>query len=85
MNAIGKLAGIGLRIGKRKAHRACTAVIAAAGSSSRMGGQNKLFVELGGIPVLARTLMTYESCALIDDIVIVARNEDLQHRDRHRW
>ena len=34
----------------------CAALVAAAGSSSRMGGVNKLLEPLDGIPVLARTL-----------------------------
>ena len=34
----------------------CAALVAAAGSSSRMGGVNKLLQPLDGIPVLARTL-----------------------------
>ena len=33
----------------------CAALVAAAGSSSRMGGVNKLLQPLDGIPVLART------------------------------
>ena len=34
----------------------CAAVVAAAGSSSRMGGVNKLLQPLDGVPVLVRTL-----------------------------
>ena len=33
----------------------CTALVAAAGSSTRMG-ENKMFMDVRGIPVLARTL-----------------------------
>ncbi|MCL2124387.1 MAG: 2-C-methyl-D-erythritol 4-phosphate cytidylyltransferase [Oscillospiraceae bacterium] len=56
---------------------ACTAVIAAAGSSRRMGGGDKLFAELHGAPVLAYTLMAYQKCALIDEIIVVARADAL--------
>lgn len=56
--------------------RVC-AVLVAAGSSRRMGGENKLMMELGGIPVLAHTLMAFERCDVIDDIVLVCREEDI--------
>lgn len=69
------------RIIKRRLRRGgnnrCTAVIAAGGSSNRMGGENKLFSLIDGIPVLARTLMVFEASPLIHDIVLVAREEDI--------
>lgn len=55
--------------------RVC-AVIPAAGSSQRMGGENKLLLELTGVPILAHTLMAFESCELVDWIVVVAREVD---------
>lgn len=56
-----------------------TALILAAGASSRMGSQiSKQFLEVDGIPVLARTLQAYEQCPLIREIVIVARPQDEQ-------
>lgn len=55
----------------------CTAIIAAAGSSARMGGENKLLLPLGDIPVLARTLRAVDRAASIDEIIIAAREEDL--------
>jgi 2-C-methyl-D-erythritol 4-phosphate cytidylyltransferase len=55
----------------------CTAVVAAAGSSARMGGEtNKLLLPLEGIPVLARTLQALEQAGWVDAIVIAAREED---------
>lgn len=53
-----------------------TAIILAAGNSSRMGGINKQLEEIDGIPVLARTLLAYESCPLIHEIILVVRLED---------
>ena len=54
-----------------------TALILAAGSSSRMGAKiSKQFLEVSGIPVLARTLLAYEKCALIREIVVVTRSQD---------
>jgi len=54
----------------------CTAVVAAAGSSTRMG-TNKLLLELGGMPILARTLCNLQACEDIHEIVIVCRSEDI--------
>lgn len=54
----------------------CTAVVPAAGSSTRMEGQDKMLLELGDRPVLVRTLQTLEACVLIHEIVVVTR-EDL--------
>jgi len=55
----------------------CAALVAAAGSSSRMGGVNKLLEPLDGIPVLAWTLMALEQAASIDEIIIATREESL--------
>ena len=54
----------------------CSAVVAAAGSSRRMAGTNKLFLPLEGIPVLARTLRALDETELVDEIVVAAREED---------
>ena len=62
---------------ERDAHPFCSAVVAAAGSSSRMGGVNKLLLPLEGIPVLARTLRALDEARLVDEIVVAAREEDL--------
>lgn len=55
----------------------CAAIIAAAGSSVRYGGENKLMQELGGMPVLARTLLAVDRARSIDEIVIAAREDEL--------
>lgn len=62
---------------KKAAHPFCSAIVAAAGSSSRMEGENKLFLPLDGIPVLARTLMALNEAELVDEIVVAVREEDL--------
>ena len=54
----------------------CTAVIVAAGSSTRMG-QDKLFLPVAGIPVLARTMLQFQRCREINEIVVVTREERL--------
>ncbi len=48
------------------------AVIAAGGSSTRMG-ENKLLIELDGIPVLVHTLIAFENSRFIDEIILVAK------------
>ena len=55
----------------------CSALVAAAGSYSRMGGVNKLLEPLDGIPVLARTLMALQASQRVDEIVVATREEDL--------
>jgi len=56
----------------------CTALVAAAGSSTRMGGEtSKLLLPLDGVPVLARTLQALELASGVDAIVIASREEDI--------
>ena len=55
----------------------CTALVAAAGASSRMGGVNKLLQPLDGVPVLARTLAALQLARQVDEIVVACREEDL--------
>lgn len=55
----------------------CSAILAAAGNASRMGGENKLLMPLGDKPVLAHTLLALDSTEEIDEIVIAAREDEL--------
>ena len=55
----------------------CSAVVPAAGASRRMGGENKLFASLAGAPVLGRTVEALARSALISEIVVAAREEEL--------
>ena len=71
-----------LKLGKNlfssdKGHPFTSAVIAAGGSSSRMQGENKLFLRICGVPVIAHTLEAFQNCALIDEIIVSAREEDI--------
>lgn len=52
----------------------CTAVIVAAGSSERMGF-DKLTVMLEGQPVLVRAIDAFEHSPLIEEIVVVTRED----------
>ena len=62
---------------QRKKQRGMVSAIVAAGGSSQRMGENKLLMELYGIPVLARTLLTLDGCREIDEIILVCREEDM--------
>ena len=55
----------------------CSAVILAAGSSTRMG-TDKGMLELCGIPVLMRSLLAFEEHELVDEIILVVKKEKLE-------
>ena len=55
-----------------------TAIILAAGKSTRMGGGvDKAFLSLVNKPVVAWSLVAFERCAEIDRIILVVRKEQL--------
>lgn len=58
-------------------HPFVTAIVVAAGNSTRMGGVNKQFLPLLGVPVLVRTLQALSECSCIDEIVVAAREADI--------
>lgn len=54
-----------------------TAIVVAAGNSTRMGGVNKQFLLVDGVPVLIRTLRAFSECEIINEIIVAARQEDI--------
>ena len=54
------------------------AVIAAAGSSRRMGGMDKVFAQLGEKPILARVVDVFQGCNPIDQIVVILSEQNLE-------
>ena len=55
-----------------------TAIIVAAGKSERMGtGTDKAFLNLGPKPVLAWSLLAFERCTDVDQIVVVVRKDQI--------
>lgn len=54
----------------------CSVVIVAAGDSERMGC-DKMLMTLGAKPVIIRTLMAFQKCPMVDDIVVVTRQEKI--------
>ena len=63
-------------------YRTVGAVIAEAGSSSRMGGRDKLAEPLDGIPVILRTLAAVEAVPEIREIVVVTREDRVEEYRR---
>ena len=62
-----------------------SAVIAAAGSSVRFGGEyTKQMTELCGAPIIVHTLRAFEECELIHEIIIVAKKDEIAEYDRLR-
>lgn len=61
-----------------------TAIITAAGKGTRMNSElNKQYIEIAGIPVLARTLAVFQECEYIDEIIVVVNEDDINFC-RHR-
>jgi 2-C-methyl-D-erythritol 4-phosphate cytidylyltransferase len=54
------------------------AIIPAAGMGTRMGGDRpKQFYELGGVPILIRTLRKFQTSPLIDRVVVALREDEI--------
>lgn len=57
-----------------------SAVIVAAGRSTRMNMErSKQYVEIAGIPVLARTLQVFQRCDEINEIIVVVNEQDIMY------
>jgi 2-C-methyl-D-erythritol 4-phosphate cytidylyltransferase/2-C-methyl-D-erythritol 2,4-cyclodiphosphate synthase len=52
------------------------AIIAAGGSSSRMNGEDKLFADLCGVPVIIKSVTAFEEAESISEIIIAAKLEN---------
>ena len=62
--------------GKKDRILPTSAVIVASGNSTRMGGVSKQLMLLDNIPVVARTIMAFDNCECIDEIIVVAKEEE---------
>jgi len=62
---------------KKERLQIVNAVIVAAGSGVRMGGVDKVFINVGvdELPMLVYTLRAFEECPLVRDVVVVAPAE----------
>jgi len=60
----------------------CTAIITAAGSGTRLPGLlKKQYRELGGIPILIRSIEPFITSEKIDNLIITAPEDDLEHTE----
>ncbi len=59
---------------KKEPEALCSAVIVAAGSSSRMG-LDKLLAEVGGVPVIVRCVEAFQRAPSVAEVVVVTREE----------
>lgn len=61
------------------------AIVVAGGEGTRMAaGKNKVFVELGGRPIVEYSLALFQSTESVRDIVLVARTSDIPACERLR-
>ncbi len=61
----------------------CSAVIVAAGKGKRMGrNQNKQWILLKGVPMLARTLRAFETCSVVEEILLVVAAGEQERAQR---
>ena len=55
-------------------------IIAAAGMSNRMGSKiNKQFIAINNKPILAHTLEKFEKCKYVDEIIVVAKEDEIEY------
>ena len=65
-------------IGKGQKKYFTSALILAAGSSTRMGdGVSKQFLSVGGIPVVARTIQQFDKSEFINEIIVVCKKDEI--------
>lgn len=58
----------------------CTAIVLAAGNSRRLHGEiKKQYLDIGGMPVVAYSLLRFQKQEFIDRIVLVAGEEDREY------
>lgn len=71
---------------KKKNRPFVSAIIVAAGNASRMDGVDKQFVEIGGTPVIIRSILAFEHSGLVDEMIVVTKKEsipELNHQVRN--
>ncbi len=52
-------------------------IVVCGGNSSRMNGIDKIFAEVGGMPIGARTIQVFQKCSHVDNIVVVTKSESV--------
>lgn len=59
-----------------------TAVIVAAGKSTRMQGVDKIFALLGSEPLIASSIKAFENCSRVTEIILVLSEENCEQGKR---
>ena len=54
-----------------------SAIIVSAGNSSRMNGTDKQFSEIDGIPVIVHSMLAFEKCKSILEIIVSTKKENM--------
>jgi 2-C-methyl-D-erythritol 4-phosphate cytidylyltransferase len=68
---------------RRQPPRMNIAIIPAAGSGSRFGGQiPKQFIEVAGAPIIVHTLRRFDECEEIGAIIVALRREEIEGFER---
>ena len=62
---------------EHKSSNLVSAVIVAAGSSTRMG-KDKIFLDILGVPVVVRTMEAFQKASTISEIIIVTREDSIE-------
>ncbi|HEY9062097.1 MAG TPA: 2-C-methyl-D-erythritol 4-phosphate cytidylyltransferase [Pseudobacteroides sp.] len=61
-----------------------SAIIVAAGSGTRMNMEkNKMYIDVGAKPLLARTIQVFQESSLIDEIILVTGSGDIVFCKQH--
>lgn len=82
----GKAVKLLLKMAEKGQRPFCSAVIVAAGTASRMEGVDKIFTKLHGISVLERAIAPFAASKLVDEIIVVVREETRPHAEMLlRW
>ena len=55
-----------------------SAIIVSAGNSTRMNGVDKQFIKICGIPVVVRSMLAFEKCESVLEIIVVTREESIE-------
>ena len=59
-------------------NNAIPVIIVAGGSSTRMGGVDKIRAEILGMSVIARTLLAFENSKFVSKIVVVTKEDNIE-------
>lgn len=71
-------------LAKNYTHEKTSAVILVAGKGTRAGGETtKQLAEINGIPVAIRTVMIFQKTEIIDEIIIVAAENEVKFYDEY--